>query len=191
MFNGIAILGLNGSGKSTLAHALARELGYYEMDVEDYYFPNQRDSRRSALEGQPSVQNQSAAAIPFSAPLPKPDAEAAILADMERHPRFVFSGVNLNWEERILSQIEIVFYLQVPREERVRRIHERESRRFGARVLPGGDMYDQQTGFLRTASARDESTVLDSLTGLSCPVVPLDGTQPIPAILRQILDRLA
>lgn len=38
MGNGIAIIGLNGSGKSTLGHALAKELGYYEIDVEDYYF---------------------------------------------------------------------------------------------------------------------------------------------------------
>ena len=50
MKNGIAIVGLNGSGKSTLAHALAKELGFFEIDVEDYYFPAQKSSRRAALE---------------------------------------------------------------------------------------------------------------------------------------------
>ena len=48
--NGIAIVGLNGSGKSTLGHMLAKETGYHEMDVEDYFFPEQRESRRNALE---------------------------------------------------------------------------------------------------------------------------------------------
>ena len=189
MINGIAIVGLNGSGKSTLTHALAKELGYWEMDVEDYYFPDQRASRRSALEGLPILRDEMAA-VPFSAPIPKSEAEAAILAEMEKHPRFVFSGVRLTWEPRILSHIEIVFFLQVPKEERIRRIHEREEKRFGPRVLPEGDMYGQQAAFLRTVSSRDESTVLDSLTGLTCPIVPMDGTLPVSELIRQMLDKL-
>ena len=36
MVQGIAIFGLNGGGKSTLAHAVAKQTGYFEMDVEDY-----------------------------------------------------------------------------------------------------------------------------------------------------------
>ena len=51
MSEGIAIVGLNGSGKSTLGHALAKELNYYEIDVEDYYFPGQKESRRAVLDG--------------------------------------------------------------------------------------------------------------------------------------------
>lgn len=187
--NGIAIVGLNGSGKSTMAHALAKELGYYEMDVEDYYFPDQRASRRAALEGLPFLREERAA-VPFSAPIPKPEVETAILADMEKHPRFVFSGVRLDWEPRILSYIEIVFFLQVPKEKRIRRIHEREEKRFGPRVLPGGDMYARQAAFLRTVSSRDESTVLGSLTGLTCPIVPMDGTLPVSAMIRQMLEKL-
>ena len=50
MIHGIAIFGLNGGGKSTLAHALAKQTGYFEMDMEDYYFPEQRESRKQALE---------------------------------------------------------------------------------------------------------------------------------------------
>ena len=187
--NGIAIVGLNGSGKSTLAHALAQELGYYEMDAEDYYFPDQRASRRAALEGLPILREERAA-LPFSAPIPRAGAEAAILADMEKHPRFVFSGVRLDWGSRILSRIEIVFFLQVPKEERIRRIHEREEKRFGPRVLPEGDMFAQQAAFLRTVSARDESTVTCSLAGLTCPIVPMDGTLPVSAMIRLMLEKL-
>ena len=54
MINGIAIMGLNGGGKSTLAHALSKYLGYYEMDVEDYYFPEQKSSRKHALDNETS-----------------------------------------------------------------------------------------------------------------------------------------
>lgn len=39
IMRGIALFGENGSGKSTLAHALTKELDWFEMDAEDYYFP--------------------------------------------------------------------------------------------------------------------------------------------------------
>ena len=50
MVRGIAIMGLNGCGKSTLAHAITKRLDFYEMDVEDYYFPEQKNSRQAVLE---------------------------------------------------------------------------------------------------------------------------------------------
>ena len=55
MIHGIAIMGLNGCGKSTLTHALSKAIGFYEMDVEDYYFPEQKRSRQAVLEHQRDV----------------------------------------------------------------------------------------------------------------------------------------
>lgn len=55
MIRGIAIMGLNGCGKSTLAHTIAKRLDFYEMDVEDYYFPEQKNSRQAVLEQQYDV----------------------------------------------------------------------------------------------------------------------------------------
>ena len=68
---GIAVIGLNGSGKSTLAHALAKELDLYEMDVEDYYFPDQKSSRAASLDGSVHVSAQTSDTLPFSSPRSK------------------------------------------------------------------------------------------------------------------------
>ena len=35
---GICVCGLNGSGKTTLAGALAKELNFKHIDIEQYYF---------------------------------------------------------------------------------------------------------------------------------------------------------
>ena len=35
---GICVCGLNGSGKTTLADALAKNLNFIHMDIEQYYF---------------------------------------------------------------------------------------------------------------------------------------------------------
>ena len=92
---GILIFGQNGAGKSTLAHALARETGWFEMDVEDYYFPSQRASRAAALDGRIQELPQSTD-LPFSSPQSKEAVTEAIRADVLTHPHFILSGTDGN-----------------------------------------------------------------------------------------------
>ena len=176
MYNGIAIIGLNGAGKSTLAHVLAKKLHYFEIDVEDYYFPAQRSSRINALEGKTSAD---ANFIPYLSPKAKSEVEFAIRKDINCYPQFVLSGVTLNWSESILSQIDIAFYLHVPLNERLQRIRSREAQRFGSRILPGGDMYDQHIEFLNKVENRSEQEITRSLENLSCPVVNVEKLLPL------------
>ena len=176
MYNGIAIIGLNGAGKSTLAHVLAKKLHYFEIDVEDYYFPAQRSSRINALEGKTSAD---ANFIPYLSPKAKSEVEFAIRKDINCNPQFVLSGVSLNWSESILSQIDIVFYLHVSLSERLRRIRSREAQRFGSRILPGGDMYEQHNEFLNKIENRSEQEITRSLENLSCPVVNVEEILPL------------
>ena len=176
MYNGIAIIGLNGAGKSTLAHVLAKKLHYFEIDVEDYYFPEQRSSRINALEGKSSAD---VSFIPYLSPKAKSEVEFAIRKDINCNPQFVLSGVSLNWSESILSQIDIVFYLHVPLNERLQRIRSREAQRFGSRILPGGDMYDQHIEFLNKVENRSEQEITRSLENLSCPVVNVEKLLPL------------
>ena len=176
MYNGIAIIGLNGAGKSTLAHVLAKKLHYFEIDVEDYYFPEQRSSRINALEGRTSAD---VSFIPYLSPRAKSEVEFAIRKDINCNPQFVLSGVSLNWSESILSQIDIVFYLHVPLSERLRRIRSREAQRFGSRILPGGDMYEQHNEFLNKIENRSEQEITRSLENLSCPVVNVEEILPL------------
>ena len=175
MAQGIAIVGLNGSGKSTLNHLLARELGYFEMDVEDYYFPEQKAHRLYALdhtEVRPAAQ-------PYAGERDHAQVEAALLRDMEAHPQFVLSCVKLNWCEALRSRIGLVFWLQAPLETRLDRIRQREVRRFGSRALPGGDMFEKQEAFRALVSKRDPAMVEASIAGLPCPVIRLDSTKPV------------
>ena len=68
MIRGIAIMGLNGCEKSTLAHTIAKRLDFYEMDVEDYYFPEQKNSRQAVLEQQYDVKCEYKGELPYSMP---------------------------------------------------------------------------------------------------------------------------
>ena len=190
MIQGIAFFGLNGGGKSTLTHALAKQIGYFEMDVEDYYFPEQRESRKCALENNSVIDTEHLDELPFSKPRTKSEVQTAIMEDIKTHPRFIISGVTMNWSDEILSQIDIAFWVQTPLEERLKRIQAREEKRFGARVLNGGDMFVQQMEFRKVVENRDSKAVEECAMKFSCPVIVIDGTLSVKHNLKKIIDNL-
>ena len=51
-------------------------------------------------------------------------------------------------------------------------------------------MYEQQSEFRKMAFERDIAAVEQSLRGLKCPVLRLDGTLPVEQNLKIILERL-
>ena len=186
MINGIAVFGLNGSGKSTLTHALSKQISYLEMDVEDYYFPQQRESRRSALENNSVIENDQLDELPFSNPRTKNEVQTAILENIKIHPRFIISGVTMDWCDEILSRIDIAFWVQTPLEERLKRIQTREEKRFGTRVLDGGDMYEQQMEFREMVKNRNLNEVEECAMKLGCPIIVIDGTLSVIHNLEKI-----
>ncbi len=190
MIQGIAIFGPNGGGKSTLMHALAKQIDYFEMDVEDYYFPEQSKSRKWALENNSIIDTEYLGKLPFSNPRAKSEVQKAIMEDIKTHPKFILSGVTMNWSDEILSSIDIAFWVQTPLEERLKRIQTREEKRFGARVLPGGDMFTQQMEFRKVVENRDLKAIEECAMRFACPVITIDGILPVTENLQKITDNL-
>lgn len=186
-YRGVAVFGLNGAGKSTITHALAKELGYLEADVEDYYYPAQKLSRQMAMEHRIPDRTET---LPFSVSRTKDEVEREILRDIGCYPGFILCGVSMSWSEELLSRIDIAFWLQAPLEERMNRIQNRERIRFGARVLPGGDLYASQRAFREMAAGRDPASLEESAVRLHCSVYRLDGMLPIETNIQQILNIL-
>lgn len=63
--------------------------------------------------------------------------------------------------------------------ERLRRVRERSYRKFGARMRPGGDLFEAEERFFRIVAARPEDHVEKWLAALACPVFRVDGTRPV------------
>lgn len=93
MINGLSFFGLNGSGKSTLAHALAKQTDYFEMDAEDYYFPEQKESRKRAMDPNGL---EPLGTVPFSVSRTKEEVQNALINDFRIHPGFILSSVTMN-----------------------------------------------------------------------------------------------
>ena len=167
---GICVCGLNGSGKTTFGAALAKKLNFKHMDIENYYF-TQTDN-------------------PYASARSREEVEVLLLEDVRNNPCFVFSAVNGNMNHEINSCYDLVVYLEVPQEIRMKRIRLRAFDKFGDRVLPGGDMYEQEEKFFEFAQKRTPAKIECWLQTLTCRVVRLDGSKPVKDNIKALIEQI-
>lgn len=157
---------MNGCGKSTLGKALAEALGFHFIDNEDLYF------------------TRSTPDAPYDNPRTREEVGRLLREEAQRQPDFVFAAVRGNYAE---VSYDYAVVIEVPREIRLRRVRERSYRKFGDRVLPGGDLYEQEEAFFQMVAERPDDLVEKWLPTLQCPVIRVDGTKPIEENVEQIV----
>jgi adenylate kinase family enzyme len=171
----IHIVGASGSGATSLGRALADVLAIPHHDTDDYFW-------------QPTI---------------PPYQEKREIADRLRliHEMFlpradwVLSGSIEGWGDALIPCFDLVVFLSTPKELRLRRLRAREATHFGTdAVAPGGWRHPATEEFIEWASHYDagdrEGRSLAKhqawLAALPCPVLRLDGSRPLPDLVRQI-----
>lgn len=161
MGTGIIICGLNGSGKSTLGKVLAEKLGFYYIDNEDLFFPKTDTD------------------YTYACPRTRKEVEKLLLSEVQVHQNFVFAAVKGNYGEDILPYYQYAVVIDVPKDIRLQRVKNRSFQKFGSRMLPGGNLYEQENEFFNMVESRAENEVDEWVRSLECPVIRVDGTRPI------------
>lgn len=169
---GIVVCGLNGAGKSTLGKALASALDAHFIDIEALYFPK-ADSDYL-----------------YSSARTHEEVSQALLAEVEAHERFVLACVRGNYGEALYPFLQYAVYLEVPKDIRMHRIENRSFKKFGSRMLPGGDLYEKELAFFELAKGRSDDIVKEWLQALNCPVIQADGTRSIQENVAFILGQI-
>ncbi len=174
----IHIFGASGSGTSTLGRALAEKTGFRCMDTDDYYW----------LPAEPM----------FTLKRPIQERLALMERDLNEADGAVLSGSLAGWGDPLIPRFTLAVRLNTPTPVRMERLRRREFARYGQRILPGGDMYEQSRAFLDWAARYDDgvpplrSRALHDLwqQQLSCPLLTLDGTLPLDELTKLVLHRL-
>jgi adenylate kinase family enzyme len=172
----VHIFGAAGCGSSTLGRALAQQLESQYVDTDDIYWlptvpPYQ--IRRSIIERLRLLQDA-----------------------LQWTQRWVLSGSLVGWGDALSPSFDLVIFLYVPVEVRLRRLRKRESERFGDAIEPTGSMYEQHQAFLRWAAGYEagmsggRTLQIDAnwLATLKCPVIPMTGECPTLDQVSQILS---
>lgn len=169
---GLIICGMNGSGKSTLGRALAEQLGWRFIDNEDLYFPKADPAR------------------PYAAERTQAEVERLLLEEVRRDDRFVFAAVRGNYGEKVLPYYKAAVLVEVPRDVRLQRVKERSYGKFGARMLPGGYLYESEKRFYDLIAARPEDYAARWLDTVDIPVLRVDWMRPVGENIPLITDWL-
>ncbi len=170
---GILICGLNGAGKSTLGKRLAERLGWQFIDNEDLYFP------------------KTDAQYEYADPREKAEVICLLEERIEKDRRFVFAAVKGDYGDKLLSLLDCIIVVDVPRETRLARVRDRSLEKFGDRMLNGGDLAQRENAWFRLVESRPEDHVEKWLETVDRPVIRVDGTRPVEENAEYLVSFLA
>ncbi len=174
----IHITGASGSGTTTLGAALGAALAIPHDDTDDYFWTKTDP--------------------PYSVSRPIADRLALMLPRFTTLPDWVLSGSTLLWGAPLDPLITHIVFLTLDPAIRMARLRARETTRHGARIAPGGDMYQGSQEFLSWAEAYDtsgpeqRSRVLHEqwLARQTVPILRLDSNAPVPALVAAVITGL-
>jgi cytidylate kinase len=134
MSRGIIVFGSAGSGKTTLGIMVAKELGFPYFDIDDYIW--RKNTER-----------------PFTVMYSREEKAGRLMSDISQGNHFVMAGSMDSFNAPFVPLFDLAVYITAPVHVRITRIHDREYKMYGERILKGGDMYEEHQRFL-TVSAR-------------------------------------
>ena len=166
MIHRIHILKTSGSRTTTVERALAERLQCPHFETDDYcWVPTDP---------------------PYTKQRERTERQQLLMDDVTVHDAWVVSGSLCGWGDVAIPFFELVVFLSIPQDIRMERLYRRVHRRFGTRILPGGDMYESSQAFLARAASYDEGGYIRSrqlheewLGTLPCPILCFEGEYTI------------
>lgn len=173
VINRIHILGASGSGTTTLVKLLSMQLSIRHMDCDDYFWKTK-----------------------FSESWPA-DMRLKLLTDeIKKQDNWILSGATIPWGNSLTGLYDLVIFLSVSNEVRLKRLREREMERWGDRALPGNDKHEHFLKFMEWANlyecgglnVRSRKSHDNWLEGLKCPILRLSGTDSTEERAQKVLE---
>jgi adenylate kinase family enzyme len=175
----VHIVGASGAGTTTLGRALASRLGVAHFDTDDFFW----------LPTDP----------PFEKIRERSERQALLGAALAGQPAWVLSGSLCGWGDVFIPQFDLVVFLWLAPEIRRARLRERERRRYGDAVAPGGPWPAKSEAFLAWAAGYDDALDVPErclklheqwLAALPCPVVRITDAGDVASHVARVLEAL-
>lgn len=176
MISIIHVLGASGSGTSTLGKEIENKFNFIHLDVDDYFW------------------------LPTNPPFIKKRANEEriklLMNDILNVKKCVITGSLCGWGDVFIPFFDLIIRIETPTDVRMERIEKREYKRFGNRILHGGDMYEGHQEFIEWAKSYDtgdinmRSKALHDywLKDIRCKKLVVDGTKPLEQIIKSLIE---
>lgn len=165
----IQIIGAACSGKSTLCEYISKKTGSYWIDTDKYIWKDEDYTENYSLEERMEMYNK----------------------DISLHSDYIVSGSVYFWNPNGFPNKELLVLLLLDEEVRIKRLYDREYKRFGERMLEGGDHFEISKEFLdwcKTYYTADENEISSfashklRLKQANCKTLVLDSNQPLESL---------
>ena len=178
MKNVIHIYGASGSGTTTLGRKICDELGYTQMDTDDYFW----------LPTEPK----------FMQKRPKNERIKRMKEDMNKAENVVISGSLTDWGDELIPYFTLAIRIEMEQSARIERLKKREKQRYGLRIEQNGDMYQKHIEFIEWAKSYDNGgldirskAMHDELEkSFPCKILYLDGEDDLNVKFEKVLKAL-
>ncbi|MBP2542232.1 ATP-binding protein [Agrobacterium tumefaciens] len=174
----VYLTGASCSGVSTLGRVLSRRFGVPQLDVDDFYW----------MPTDP----------PYSIKRPPEERVRLIKVRQSETEGWILTGSFIGWGEPLIQKVDLIVFLQTPTIIRLQRLDQRAAARYGARILPGGDMHEAHLAFRDWASCYDDPLFTGRnlaqheswLSNQSAPVLRLQGQQSTAELMHRVAEEL-
>ncbi|MBN1638132.1 MAG: AAA family ATPase [Ignavibacteriales bacterium] len=173
--NHIHILGASGSGTTTLARQLSKKLSYKHFDSDDFFWN-----------------------IKYTATNPQDVRLKNLENELTKYDQWILSGAIIDWGNPLVPLFDLVIFISVSNEIRIKRLHEREYERYGEAITPKGNKYKDFLEFMDWAD-KYETGGIDVrsryqqemwLKDLNCPILKINGDLAIDTNVKIIVDKV-
>ncbi|MBD7945136.1 MULTISPECIES: AAA family ATPase [Psychrobacillus] len=171
----IHILGASGSGTTTLAQVLSTVLHNTHLDTDDYFWLTKYTEIREVGE-----------------------RRYLLKEDLNKYESSILSGALCGWGDNFKSYFDLVIFLSIPPNIRLKRLEKREFERYGDEIYVGGAKHDQYKKFIEWASLYDyaglevRSKALHEqwMDSLNCPILRIEGDYSVEERVHLTMDFL-
>lgn len=136
----IHITGASGSGTTTLGSKVSEKFQIKHFDTDDFFWE--------------------ATVPPYQFPRKKSERKNLLKNALNSNSKWVISGSLCGWGDFAIPFFDLVIFLWVPTDIRLKRLRVRETRKFGKQSLePGGEMHETNREFIKWASEYDTGSL--------------------------------
>lgn len=176
MIKRIHILGASGSGTTTLGKELSHALGYKHFDTDDYFW----------IKTDP----------PYTTKRPLEERIDLINKDIRNNDQWILTGSLCGWGDVFIPTFDLVIYLRIPKEVRMKRLLDREKTRYGTEIDEGHVMHTAHKEFMNWASKYDDGDLdirskrlhYNWLESLNCKVLRIENDIELKEKIQMVKD---
>lgn len=171
----IHIMGASGAGSTTLGMALSRHLSFPYFDTDNYFWDPAGDP--FTLKRDPELRNQ------------------MLMTDLVQHNNWIVGGSMVSWGAYWQIAFDLVVFLYVPPQIRLKRLEKREHERYGDIIFTDPVRNQKYQEFMSWAKSYED---IDSnrrslrvheewLETLICPVIEIRGDTTVEDRVQKVL----